>query len=666
MKTTTILLAIMIGFISLVQSQNNKGLEDGLVAYYPFNGNAIDESGNGYDGTPSNSYSYVSGNNNFAIRLQGIGNTGSIGGHVLIPMLDFNGMSEFSISLWVNEEGMSYNHGEAYIWYGDHTSGHIGISHLYSNVEFSVGDANISMPFDDDYLNSWINYCITFDNGILKAFKDGVFLDSDTGTINITDLTAAIGRHWWSGGNGTSTRFIGSVDEVRIYNRALSDEEVNSLYKATPFALTVFLEGAYNDTDMNTDLNPSPLPLSQPYNDPLKWNYQGTESVTAIPNLDIVDWILVEIRETSSTASTAIADSMIARQAAFLLKNGSIVGLDGINPIQFYCEITDSIYVVIYHRNHLSMMSSGPLAKTTGVYSWDFTTSLDQAYGTDAQIDLGGVFGMIGGDCDASGFIDMDDKDIDWSNNAGKAGYYLSDLNMDSEIDNQDKNEIWEPNFGKTSQLPVPCGVQIVDARDGQSYNTIQIGNQCWMAENLNIGNRIDGSYNQNNNSIIEKYCYNNNTNNCDTYGGLYQWDEMMQYVSTEGTQGICPDGWHLPTDAEYRIVEIELGMSALETSNTGWRGTDEGAKLAGNEPLWTNGNLDLNANFDASAFMSIPGGYRSISGSSEHLSNVTFFWSSSENGGNAWIRHLHYNYTQIYRYYRDQAYGFSVRCIRD
>ncbi len=81
-------------------------------------------------------------------------------------------------------------------------------------------------------------------------------------------------------------------------------------------------------------------------------------------------------------------------------------------------------------------------------------------------------------------------------------------------------------------------------------------------------------------NGIIEKYCYDDNTSNCDTYGGLYQWEEMMQYVTTPGAQGICPDGWHLPTDEEFKTMEMALGMSQSEADNTGWRGTDEGSKL--------------------------------------------------------------------------------------
>ena len=81
---------------------------------------------------------------------------------------------------------------------------------------------------------------------------------------------------------------------------------------------------------------------------------------------------------------------------------------------------------------------------------------------------------------------------------------------------------------------------------DGNSYNTVLIGSQCWMAENLNVGTRIDGVSGPTNNNVIEKYCYVDDPDICDIDGGLYQWDEMTQYSSTEGVQGICPTGWQL------------------------------------------------------------------------------------------------------------------------
>ena len=212
------------------------------------------------------------------------------------------------------------------------------------------------------------------------------------------------------------------------------------------------------------------------------------------------------------------------------------------------------------------------------------------------------------------------------------------------------------------------CGNQIQDA-DNNIYNTVLIGTQCWMKENLNIGTMINGSNGQTDNGTIERYCYDDNTANCDTYGGLYQWNEMMQYVTTEGTQGICPTGWHLPTDADWMTMEESLGMCSGTGSGCsggpGWRGTDEGSKLAGNEPLWTNGSLDQNANFGTSGFTGLPGGYRT-QGSFDLLTVGTYFWSSSENGTSPWHRYLLHSMTQVSRGNYSQAFGFSVRCLRD
>ncbi len=211
------------------------------------------------------------------------------------------------------------------------------------------------------------------------------------------------------------------------------------------------------------------------------------------------------------------------------------------------------------------------------------------------------------------------------------------------------------------------CSSLLIDQRDGQNYNTVLIGSQCWIAENLNIGTRIDGSGEQTDNHTFEKYCYDNNTSNCEVYGGLYQWDEMMQYVTTEGAQGICPTGWHLPTDDEYKTMEMHLGMTQAQADVTqDYRGTDQGSKLAGNESLWLNGGLDQNANFGTSGFAGLPGGYRFESGTIFYLTKYTLFWSSSEDGSDAWYRSLYYGNAKVYRYQYGKAYGFSVRCIRD
>src|SRR4030042_6749113 len=91
---------------------------------------------------------------------------------------------------------------------------------------------------------------------------------------------------------------------------------------------------------------------------------------------------------------------------------------------------------------------------------------------------------------------------------------------------------------------------------EGKTYHIIQIGNQFCLKENLDVGTMIQGNQDASNNGTIEKYCYDNDPANCTIHGGLYQWNEAMQYNSIEGGQGICPDGWHIPTFAEFQTLE--------------------------------------------------------------------------------------------------------------
>ena len=229
------------------------------------------------------------------------------------------------------------------------------------------------------------------------------------------------------------------------------DACVNQLYT---FNLKVFLEGPFNGTNMDSDLFTSGYFWNdQPYNTE-PWNYGGTESQNIGPEINVVDWVLVEFRETDGDASTATPDKFLDRQAAILLADGSIVKPDGVSPIQLTANITQNLYVIIYQRNHLSVMSASALNGFGNVYSYDFTDALSKAY-LDGQKNIGGgSFGMTGGDSDGSGIIDGNDKDINWKTDAGNAGYYGSDLNMDSEVNNVDKNDVWENNNGSATSVP--------------------------------------------------------------------------------------------------------------------------------------------------------------------------------------------------------------------
>jgi uncharacterized protein (TIGR02145 family) len=200
----------------------------------------------------------------------------------------------------------------------------------------------------------------------------------------------------------------------------------------------------------------------------------------------------------------------------------------------------------------------------------------------------------------------------------------------------------------------------------GQIYHTVAIGYQCWLKENLNIGTRINGSQEQTDNGTIEKYCFDDNEANCNIYGGLYQWDEMMQYTITQGTQGICPNGWHIPTDEEWKILEgtvdSQYGVGDPVWDNSGFRGFDAGKNLKSTTGWYSNGN-----GTNDYGFTTLPGGCRDYDGNFSSIEEYAFFWSSTEyDSGGVWTRGLHYDADVVVRGNSGKAYGFSVRCVKD
>ncbi len=207
----------------------------------------------------------------------------------------------------------------------------------------------------------------------------------------------------------------------------------------------------------------------------------------------------------------------------------------------------------------------------------------------------------------------------------------------------------------------IPCLAIPTLTYGGQVYNTVQIGDQCWMKENLNIGNMIPRTNLMTDDGIIEKYCYNNNPSACEITGGLYQWDEMMQYTTTQGIRGICPMGWHLPTDDEWKSLEMHLGMSQTHADSVGYRGTDEAKKMKTISGWNYNGN-----GTNSSGFSSLPGGYHNPDGSVMGFGNLGYWWSTTEyNSNRSWVRVMTDN-DKVYRYYFGKYCGFSVRCIKD
>ena len=202
---------------------------------------------------------------------------------------------------------------------------------------------------------------------------------------------------------------------------------------------------------------------------------------------------------------------------------------------------------------------------------------------------------------------------------------------------------------------------------DGNTYQTVTIGTQVWMAENLKtthyrngnaISNVTDGTTWEG--LTTGAYCeYDNNANNVATYGRLYNWYAMAD------SRNIAPSGWHVPTETEWKQLEMYLGMSQAQADQLGWRGTNEGGKLKeGGTTHWINPNIGAT---NESGFTGLPGGYRYLGGVYDQLGSSAVFWSSTENGSiYAWCRNLNSAYSGVHRYDGSKEDGFSVRCIKD
>ncbi len=202
--------------------------------------------------------------------------------------------------------------------------------------------------------------------------------------------------------------------------------------------------------------------------------------------------------------------------------------------------------------------------------------------------------------------------------------------------------------FLKLSSNPCP-GTPLVYDADGNRYPTIQIGDQCWFGENLNVGIKVTSvesnmaHSNQFNNGIIEKYALNNDEAMIPLYGGLYEWDEMMGYSEEVGSQGICPEGWHIPSLAEWDELQdfyksIDTGDHLKEGGDSGFEG-----QLAGDRHRY-----GFFASFESSGF----------------------FWASSsytyDDRNEGWVRELVACSSSFDRIHFSKQTAVSVRCIKN
>lgn len=225
---------------------------------------------------------------------------------------------------------------------------------------------------------------------------------------------------------------------------------------------------------------------------------------------------------------------------------------------------------------------------------------------------------------------------------------------------------------------------EMTDSRDGKTYKTIEIGNQVWMAENLAFLPEVtfEDEWGSNTEQQYAVYGYTpgsgnetvegaKQSDNYKTYGVLYNWSAAManNQSSTEnssGVKGICPSGWHLPSDEEWKELEMTLGMTQDQVDSLGWRGKNKNisSKMASNASLWNEATTIVNnPYFGKSGFTALPGGRVNFLGFFEEEGSYAYWWSSTENQNNfAFFRGIYYASGSVLRNSQGKDLGVCIR----
>jgi uncharacterized protein (TIGR02145 family) len=216
---------------------------------------------------------------------------------------------------------------------------------------------------------------------------------------------------------------------------------------------------------------------------------------------------------------------------------------------------------------------------------------------------------------------------------------------------------------GSCSFGPAQCNGQSTVTFDGHTYALLGIGTQCWFKENLRSGNYRNGdaipgnlsSSSWQNTTSGAQTIYSNNAGNLTTYGRLYNW------YATQDSRGLCPTGFHVPSDSEWMMLEMALGMTDLQSNAWGWRGIDQGTQMKSSlvdSPPWNGTN--------SSDFSGLPAGFRNSLSFYGSLGTMSIWWTATPNADYAFSRSLQSSEQKVNRSQGVLQSGFSVRCVQD
>ena len=601
---------------------------NGLVGWWPFNGNANDESGNGNHGT-------VNGATLAADRFGNTGKAYAFDGVDDVIKILFNSIlsnDTGSLSLWMISNNLptindpqdvlfAQSLGYPQLVYKNNSKVNIHISSgpgLYPGI---ASQQSIQQ-------NTWKNITAVYERSNLKIYIDGA-LDTFQNVSSITGFYSFCNSEYWIGGfkssnsclpNDSSQFFNGKIDDIAIYNRALSAAEVQQLY----------LGNSGNSASINTV--------------PGKINYQGVAvGANGKP-----------IKNGSVGLRLSVLDSTL--NGGVLFSETKTVNTDASGLFATHVgggTVTTGTFATIPWANGNDKFLKVEMDAQGG--------SNYQNMGTTQLVSV--PYALHAGTAQSANTL------RDSSGNA----YQIKTVNGQPTL-------VPAPGSGSSSNPgSFACGQSVTYA--GESYPTVQIGTQCWFQKNLNVGTMIQGANNQSNNSVLEKYCYNNLPANCDTFGGLYQWAEAVQYQNgasnttspspafSGNVKGMCPTGWHVPSDGEWCTLTTFLD-STVDCSTFAWSGVDVGGKLKSTSGLWLSPNTGAT---NSSGFSALPGGYRDNGLTFPtffgpvNLSNGIYIWSISEYSISLsipWL--LGHDRSSINRSDQPKNCGFSVRCLKD
>ncbi len=674
----------------------------GPIAYYDFEEGsgltANDKSGQGYNGTiTAGTGGYKKGKIGRAYDFDGNATKIDCGS-------DFISTNAVSISAWVYAHSVGETAGRIitngkFELYISTSANSLTVRNIGSGASASSGAGSFS-------LNRWYHIVITRasgTNGLVNFYFNGV----QTGTANQPAETPVAGTsNVIIGSLGTIREWDGLIDDLKVYNYVMTPWQVAQEYNGGgPVAHWKMDEGqgqtiydwSGNNYTGTLSLNGSPA-TSTAWQTSIGCkvgkclSFDGTDDYVSIgSSLNVTG---------EATVSAWIRPGTVAAGAKVIAGDSN----SGNTTQQLSLQLNNTAGKVSGKWGNSTIITS---SKSLQADTWYYVTLTRSGSTGSWTANL-----YINGALDNTATTATNPSTVSsWSiARAGDyAGSYFQGKIDDLKIYNyarspQQVKEDYNAGFGTYFQDTWVCGDYFTDQRDGHTYDTVAIGSQCWMQDNLNYGTIINSpaaadvtaactgnvgtvqtitgtscycvtaDYASCQRGVVGgatlKYCYSNTESYCTSDGALYEWQEAMDLDAScayssctpaSGNQGICPAGWHIPTDAELKTLEMNQGMSQAQADTTGWRGITEGDKLKG-AGLCQGRTPCATSRFDA-----LLAGYRNVTGAFGVRGSGAYFWSSSQSSAfYAWGRVLGVSYSTVHRNAYRKYYGFSIRCLKD